>query len=311
MALFAAWFTLILYLSFAFKRWRAILRSWSMRMGDFGVLALLLPMLLATRFQPEPAVLVAFLLYLLIPTIVLRVRPSNHRPMDWLHALAIVSIWLPLEPSLFSMPLAHVGADRLGAWVHLLALPDVGAPLLPGVNLPIDKLTGVLLALYLFLIRHPLQGVGFDFRLRLKDLGYAVVGWGMFGVVGIPLGLSMGFLKLHVAIPTWTELVAMAIGGYLLIALAEEILFRGIIQNLLAQRWGSWAGALAVAALIFGASHLNNATPGFAEPNWAYMLMATLAGLAYGWVWWKSGRVTVSALTHMAVNFMWGVFFVT
>ncbi len=307
----AAWFTMGLYLAFASSRWRAILRSWSRWSGDFGVVALLLPMLMATRFQPAPTVLMAFLLYLALPTFLLRIRPSSHRPMDWLHALVIVSIWLPLEPDLFAMPFERVGADRLGAWVSLLALPDVSAPLLPGLNLPIHTLTGVLLALYLFLIRHPLQGIGFDFRFRLKDIGYALAGWGLFGIVGVPLGLSMGFLRLHFVSPPWTEFLAMVIGGYLLIALAEEILFRGIIQNLFLQRWGQWPAALAAAALVFGASHLNNATPGFAEPNWAYMLMATLAGLAYGWVWWKTGRVTASALTHMAVNLMWGVFFVT
>jgi membrane protease YdiL (CAAX protease family) len=66
---------------------------------------------------------------------------------------------------------------------------------------------------------------------------------------------------------------------------------------------------LPLAAFIFGLAHLNNSTPGFAEPNWAYVLMATFAGLAYGWVWRRTKRVTVSALTHMLVNLMWSIVF--
>ncbi|MFN2157100.1 MAG: type II CAAX prenyl endopeptidase Rce1 family protein [Anaerolineae bacterium] len=58
-----------------------------------------------------------------------------------------------------------------------------------------------------------------------------------------------------------------------------------------------------------GLTHINNATAGFAEPNWAYALMATIAGLAYGGVWARTRKVTASALTHMAVNLTWFLVF--
>ena len=305
----AAWSALFLYLAFASAKWRALWQGLSERIGDAAVGVLLIPMLLATGFRPTLLTLFAFALYLAIPTLLLRFRPSRARPMDIFHILVALSIWLPLEPSLFAMPIQRALGASVGAWVEMLALPDVSASLLPGVHLPIEKLTGILLALHLFLVRHPLSHLGFDFRFRLRDLGYAAGGWALFGVVGIPLGLGMGFLRVNVVTPSWPELLGMIIGGYLLIALAEEILFRGVIQNLLTQRWGDWRAGLVVAALIFGASHLNNATPGFPEPNWAYMLMATIAGLAYGWVWWKTGRVTASAITHMSVNLAWAVLF--
>jgi membrane protease YdiL (CAAX protease family) len=37
----------------------------------------------------------------------------------------------------------------------------------------------------------------------------------------------------------------------------------------------------------------------------AYVVMATLAGLAYGWVWMRTRKVTASAITHMLVNLIW------
>jgi len=35
--------------------------------------------------------------------------------------------------------------------------------------------------------------------------------------------------------------------------------------------------------------------------------MATLAGLAYGWTWRKTGKITASAVVHATVNFVWGI----
>ena len=66
---------------------------------------------------------------------------------------------------------------------------------------------------------------------------------------------------------------------------------------------------LLIAAPLFGLAHINNSTPGFSQPNWAYALMATLAGLAYGWVWVRTYKVTASALTHAAVNLAWWLIF--
>ena len=304
----AAWWTLFLYLAFASARWRALWRRGFQRVGDWIALVLLTPMLLATGLRPQPLHLLAFVLYLAIPILLMRFRPEGGWLRSLVSILVVLALWLPLEPSLFALPFASLGLSVV-SWITALALPDVGASLLPGLTLPIEKLTGILLALYLFLIRDPLPHFGFDFRFQLRDVGYAAAGLAFFAVVGIPLGLGIGFLKVNVVWPGWLDFLGMILGGYLLIALAEEILFRGVIQNMLTQRWGHWAYGLMAAAIIFGASHLNNSTPGFPEPNWAYMIMATVAGLAYGWVWWKTGKVTASALTHMSVNLLWAVLF--
>jgi membrane protease YdiL (CAAX protease family) len=37
--------------------------------------------------------------------------------------------------------------------------------------------------------------------------------------------------------------------------------------------------------------------------------MASLAGLAYGWTWRKTGRITAAAIVHATVNFVWGILF--
>ena len=43
--------------------------------------------------------------------------------------------------------------------------------------------------------------------------------------------------------------------------------------------------------------------------NQVTMVLATLAGVAYGWVYQRTGRITASALTHAAVDWVWKLLF--
>jgi membrane protease YdiL (CAAX protease family) len=58
---------------------------------------------------------------------------------------------------------------------------------------------------------------------------------------------------------------------------------------------------------VFGATHLNN------EPlmDWRYFLLATMAGVFYGWTFEKSKSLMSSALLHMAVDVIWSLGFHT
>ena len=65
---------------------------------------------------------------------------------------------------------------------------------------------------------------------------------------------------------------------------------------------------LIVTAVIFGLAHLNNQAIGF-NLNWGYAGLATIAGLGYGWVFFRTNKVAAAALTHMLINFTWALFF--
>jgi uncharacterized protein len=80
--------------------------------------------------------------------------------------------------------------------------------------------------------------------------------------------------------------------------LAEEAVFRGFIQRQLQHAWrnvrgGAWL-ALGVAAILFGLAHSGGGA--------AYVTLATIAGVGYGWAYLRTGRIEASILTHFALN---------
>lgn len=87
------------------------------------------------------------------------------------------------------------------------------------------------------------------------------------------------------------------VNNALLVTLAEEALFRGYVQQRLAQcwrgqRWGATA-ALAVAALLFGLAHYAG--------GWQWMLLAGIAGVGYG-VAYRYGGLAAAVLAHLGLN---------
>jgi membrane protease YdiL (CAAX protease family) len=104
------------------------------------------------------------------------------------------------------------------------------------------------------------------------------------------------------------------------VAIPEEVLFRGIMQRQAERAWPAspWVVLLMV-SLIFGLAHSNNPQPPYwtfslggglhVRFAWAYVLLASLAGLAYGWIYRSSGRLMPAALVHATVDWTWWAFF--
>ena len=74
---------------------------------------------------------------------------------------------------------------------------------------------------------------------------------------------------------------------FFLIAVPEELFFRGWLQNLLERHIGQ-ARALLATAILFGLSHFNKRAVLF---NWRYVMLAAIAGIFYGRAWRRDRRV--------------------
>ncbi|MNQ54242.1 CAAX amino terminal protease self- immunity [compost metagenome] len=103
---------------------------------------------------------------------------------------------------------------------------------------------------------------------------------------------QLGALKPEVGLPHWWWLFAF--NNLVFTCVAEEALFRGLIQQGVASRSKPWLGLL-VASLLFGAAHLAGGP--------LLVLLAALAGACYGLAFLLSGRLSVAIAIHFLFNF--------
>jgi uncharacterized protein len=157
--------------------------------------------------------------------------------------------------------------------------------------------------IYGFLVVRQLNGVGFDLRLRLRDLGIGLLAFAAYTPIAILLGLGLGFLHFHAEFPSLRQVLTAPLFTFFFIAVPEELFFRGWMQNLLERRIGAARGLL-VTSVLFGLSHFNKRTAFF---NWRYVLLATIAGIFYGLAWRQRRRVGAAAVAHASVDTIWSL----
>ena len=157
--------------------------------------------------------------------------------------------------------------------------------------------------LYGFLVIRQLTDVGFDLRIGRDDFAVALRELIFFAPIALTLGLTLGFLHLHASLPRPGSAALTVLVTFFLIAIPEEIYFRGWIQNLLERRIGR-LGSLFLTSAIFGLCHFNKRAVHF---NWRYVLLAAIAAVFYGRAWRQRHRVAASAITHAGVDTIWSL----
>jgi len=223
--------------------------------------------------------------YLVVPF--LTFAPFRRRAAaNRVEPFVILWLWLPLELGLIrGLLITTRGPDLHYAFAQLLAI-DAG--------------------LVAFAVWNHTPQIGYRFEFDRNILVTGTVHFLIFAIIAIPLGLAIRFIKYSFGMSKLFLAPVAFSGIFLFTALPEEFLFRGLIQNWLERTMRKPVLSLAVAALIFGASHLNNGPP---IPNYRYFLMATIAGIFYGVAWRRTGSLMASSLTHALVDTFWTVLF--
>jgi membrane protease YdiL (CAAX protease family) len=213
----------------------------------------------------------AFAVYLAIPSLILATGQAKPGEIPWRELAAAASL-------------------GVGVKYHLLPTLPVPAP----GGYDASRLVGLVAGLYFFLVARPLEGVGYRWSLTKRDAATAGLMFLAYAAIALPIGFTTHFITWNprAAAPT---LLLQPLIIYLVTAVPEEFLFRGLIQNLLS-RWIGVPLGLAIGSVIFGLSHL---------PDPRYAILATIAGLAYGFVYLRTGKVTASAITHALVDAVW------
>jgi len=232
----------------------------------------------------------------------------------WTNAAVLFIIPVAMA-ALFEFLPAGVSRPAAGKlyWQDVVVLAVAGLPVEfgwlrgafphPGLS-ALPKLLLMDSTLYAFLVVRGLEGVGYDFRIRVRDVFIGVRECGLFAPIVLALGLSIGFLAPHRGLPSPSSASAALLVTFFFVAIPEEFFFRGLLQNLLEPRVGP-AASLFATAMIFGLSHFNKPLPF----NWRYVLLATIAGVFYGRAWRDRRRVLASAITHTLVDVIWSLWF--
>ncbi|TXZ05849.1 CPBP family intramembrane metalloprotease [Vibrio mimicus] len=114
----------------------------------------------------------------------------------------------------------------------------------------------------------------------------------------LPIAVWLGALAFEWSLPEWWWV--FAINNLLFTCVAEEALFRGLIQQQAQKKFGTVAGLL-IASALFGMAHVAGGS--------ILMIFAALAGLGYGLVFHFTGRLWASVGVHFLFNFAHLLFF--
>jgi hypothetical protein len=232
--------------------------------------------------------------YILVPTVLLLPDRLRHREaFNWRDGLAMVAMAVPVAAGWLQ-----------GIWIW------------PQDIYVFRPIFCVLVGGYAFMVLRNLDGVGFRLLWRKKDISYGFLNLVAFSILAIPLGIMLGFIHPHsmaalmrgVTMGPVASFLFSFVGIYITVAIPEEMLFRGILQNILVRtihKGPRGLYGLLISSVVFGLSHLHHAP----VPNWRYAILATLAGIFYGNVYRTRQRLCASALTHALVDTIWHFWF--
>jgi membrane protease YdiL (CAAX protease family) len=123
-------------------------------------------------------------------------------------------------------------------------------------------------------------------------------------VLSVPLLFSVNyFLKFGVVglhQRNLSKLPLILLYASVLIALPEEILFRGIIQTGLSALSINGTVLIILSSAIFGFAHILNGAKGFSVTkwNWKLVIMTFVAGLFLGYAFYSTGSLIVPIMLH-------------
>ncbi len=231
----------------------------------------------------DGAALLRLALYVGLPALLVHLGRERKGPGVF-DLLAVLVIWLPFDLRLLE-----------NIWVWPEGQGAYGLQTVMAVDL----------AVLLFVLVRGIEGIGYRFHLSREGARAALSSFVLFSAVAIPLGLGIEFIRYDPDPFDAVGLVGSFLAIFLFIGIPEELLFRGLIQNFLDQWLGRGWTSLLLASLVFGAAHLDNDQP----PNFAYALMAAIAGIFYGRAFRRTGGLMAAALVHALVDTVWRAVF--
>ena len=171
------------------------------------------------------------------------------------------------------------------------------------INIPIFLITAVvLLLLYNLLIRYVEANDACKIAPRkdISSIGNGLfIGFSYFIIVTVTMSLCGYYHIKSIQFDLEKQLFSFTL--FFLVAVSEEIFFRGILFRMINRRWNIWA-ALVISALIFGGLHIfnDNAT------LWSSIAIAIEAGSLLGAAYAYSKNIWLPIGIHWIWNYTQG-----
>jgi len=267
------------------------------------------------RFSP-PAIAAGLTLAALAPYTIAALGAGS---FDW-RALAWIAV-LAAAASFWYVALPHkLPADLL--FLVFMAVVWISRTLRNEYVSPYPKLQMDVLA-HLMWVRtgtlamlnvRRMSGVGFGFWPQAREWKIGTGYFAAFAAIGGPLAWWLGFASprwpaTHGIVGEWERttllLVVTFFGSLWVLALSEEFVFRGLLQQWMSAWLRSEWGGLAAAALVFGTVNLWMRP----FPNWRNAVLAAILGVLCGLAFRQARSIRASMVTHALTITIWRLFF--
>jgi len=215
----------------------------------------------------------------------------------------VLGLWyrvLPAAPLVDVAFLAVVVAVKLGKFANPVYLTNYK-------GLEIARLGDLALfhiaVLVLMLQRH-IPETGYGFIPTRKDWRIGIMNYLCFIPIGVGLTLWMKAAHL-VALQNPWKLAGYFVAWLFTIALAEEFVFRGVLQQWMEDWTRNRQVALVLTSLLFGSVHLWFRS----FPNWKWLIIAGVMGWFCGRARNQAESIRAAMVTHTLVITTWRGFF--
>jgi hypothetical protein len=239
--------------------------------------------------------LVPYLLYS-IPTGVVAARSV----LILAAVVAVLCWWLPSIRRFDFLFLAYV------ACVYLVGLRETYTSPWPGLRVDaLGQLMWFRMAISSWLEHRGGEAAGFGFVPSREHWLTGIRYFLYLAPVVFAINWWIGLARPRLAPDFWWTAPATFFAILWVVALAEELFFRGVLLRRLEARLGAQA-ALVASSLAFGSVHLWFSK---AFPNWKFALLATVAGLFYGRAFLATGSIRSAMVTHALTVTAWRTLF--
>ena len=257
---------------------------------------------LGDRLTPRPLAL-ALAISALAPYLLYSLATGQFRVVAAARLAALVlaiSFWYILRPPSPTSDLAILAlvaaalVTKFFRQIYTTPFPPVAVDILGHLML-------IRLVASVMLILREVEGTGFGFVPSAKEWAVGLRYFLWFLPVGIALAWGLKLVHFRAS---WTALARAPLdflGWLWVVALFEEFLARGLLQQWISDWTGRPNLALALASLAFGFCHLWFGV----FPNWRFAIVAAAAGWFYGKAYIEARGIRAAMVTHALVVTVW------